>query len=204
MTGAGSAESGGGLGGGAGHAPIRAAVLVVSDRVSAGGHEDLSGPVAVRALTNAGAQVAPCESVPDERAAIAERLCAMVDRGVDLVLTSGGTGFAARDITPEATRDVIERDAPGLAELIRRETARATPLAALSRGVAGIRGRTLIVNLPGSPRAVAECLDVLIPLLPHAVRLLRGEDPGHPAWPGEHAASSPAPRPAPGRSRERG
>jgi molybdenum cofactor synthesis domain-containing protein len=159
-------------------------VLVVSDRVSAGGHEDLSGPAAARALAAAGAELITSESVPDERAVIAGRLRALVDRGgVDLVVTSGGTGFAARDVTPEATRDVIERDAPGLAELLRRETARATPLAALGRGVAGIRGHTLIVNLPGSPRAVAECLDVLIPLLPHAVRLLRGEDPGHPAWP---------------------
>ncbi len=93
---------------------------------------------------------------------------------------------------------MIERQANGLAELIRRETARATPLAALSRGVAGICGRTLIVNLPGSPRAVAECLDVLLPLLPHAVRLLRGEDPGHPAWPDASALPDSPRKPASG------
>jgi molybdenum cofactor synthesis domain-containing protein len=187
VTDAGNAEAGA-VRGDAGNAPIRAAVLVVSDRVSAGRHEDLSGPAAVSALVAAGAEIVASEAVPDERAVIAGRLLALADRGdVDLVVTSGGTGFAARDVTPEATRDVIERDAPGLAELLRRESARATPLAALGRGVAGIRGRALIVNLPGSPRAVAECLDVLIPLLPHAVRLLRGEDPGHPAWPDANA-----------------
>jgi molybdopterin adenylyltransferase len=115
--------------------------------------------------------------VPDEQVLIAETLRDWADRvGLDLVLTTGGTGFTLRDITPEATRDVIERDAPGLVEAMRASSLRITPHAMLSRAVAGIRGHTLIINLPGSPRAVRENLETILPALPHAIELLRGEN----------------------------
>lgn len=164
---------------------FRAAVLVVSDRVSRGQAEDRSGKVAQRLLESWGGEVPHVEVVPDEVEAIQARLLHYADGDrLDLVVTSGGTGLAPRDVTPEATQAILERAAPGLSELLRRETARFTPFAALSRGVSGIRGKTLIVNLPGSPRGVEQCLNELHDLLPHAVRVLRGGDPGHaPAGP---------------------
>ncbi len=115
--------------------------------------------------------------VPDERDEIAQAIVALA-AGADLVLTSGGTGLAPRDVTPEATRDVIDREAPGIAEAMRAETAKLQPLSWLSRGVAGTRGRSLVVNLPGNPKAVRECLDVLAPMLPHALKLATGSDGG--------------------------
>ncbi len=129
----------------------------------------LSGTVTRRAL------------VADDRAAIIAALTDMTAGGVDLILTTGGTGLGPTDITPEATAEVIERHAPGLAEAMRSGTASKTPFAWLSRGIAGTRGATLIVNLPGSPMAVRECLEVLAPLLPHAVALLTGNVKQHDA-----------------------
>lgn len=159
---------------------LRAAVLVVSDRIAAGTHEDESGREACRILTEWGGDVVHYETVPDDTEPIRERILHYADRDrLDLVVTSGGTGFADRDVTPEATRSLLVKEAPGLAELMRRETARFTAFAALSRGVCGIRGKTLIVNLPGSPKSVVQCLEVLRPLIPHTVRVLRGEPTGH-------------------------
>ena len=161
---------------------LRAAVLVVSDRVAAGTHEDESGREACRVLTEWGGDVVHYEIVPDDPQPISERILHYADRDrLDLVVTSGGTGFADRDVSPEATRGLLVKEAPGLAELMRREGARFTAFAALSRGVCGIRGKTLIVNLPGSPKGVVQCLEVLRPLIPHAVRVLRGEPEGHPS-----------------------
>lgn len=154
----------------------RAAIIVSSDSGYRGEREDLSGPVARKRLEAAGYEVVSVEILPDERAMLAERMAAIADGGeAELILTSGGTGFSPRDWTPEATGDVCERMAPGLGEAMRAYSMQFTGRAMLSRATAGIRQRTLIVNLPGSPKAVSECLDCILPQLDHALGILTGE-----------------------------
>lgn len=154
--------------------PFDVSVITVSDGVSEGVREDTSGATAERLLADNGFQKISRLTIPDERLAIEEALRLCAEEGFDLVVTTGGTGFGPRDVTPEATRAVIEREAAGLAELMRVEGIKKTPMAALSRGIAGTVGRTLIVNLPGSPKAVDESLTALLPVLPHALETLRG------------------------------
>jgi molybdopterin adenylyltransferase len=156
---------------------INVGILTVSDRSARGERADESGPAIRRIIElNAGWRVAEYAVVPDDLEAIAATLQRWSDElNLDLVLTTGGTGFARRDVTPEATLRVIERRAPGLEEAMRAESLKKTPHAMLSRSAAGMRGQTIIINLPGSPAAVRENLEIIMPALPHAVRLLRGE-----------------------------
>jgi molybdopterin adenylyltransferase len=154
---------------------IEVAVVTASDGVTAGVREDVSGDTAQRILEEAGFVVSVREVVPDDREKIAETLRRLSDLpNIVGIVTTGGTGIAARDVTPEATRDVIEKELPGMAEAMRMETLKHTPFAMLSRQVVGIRGKTLIVNLPGSPKAVAQCLPVVLPVVRHVLRLLAG------------------------------
>lgn len=160
--------------------PYRAVVLTVSDRAAAGTAVDESGPRLAELIAAAGLEVVDRAVVADDRQAIAHRLQHWADADqVELICTTGGTGVAPRDVTPEATRDVLEREVPGLAEAMRAASLAATPLAMLSRAVAGVRGQTLIVNLPGSPKAVSECFGVVAPVLRHAVELIAGENSPH-------------------------
>jgi molybdopterin adenylyltransferase len=160
--------------------PIRASVVTVSDKGHAGEREDASGPLLADLLRKMQVEVVSQTIVPDERDEIEHMLIRLADEEhVELIITTGGTGPAPRDVTPEATRTVIKREMPGLAEVLRAEGYRKTPLAALSRGVSGIRAQTLIVNLPGSPKAVREGMETLTPILPHAIKMLRGVDTEH-------------------------
>ena len=159
---------------------ITAAVVTVSDKGYAGQRQDLSGPELAARLRQMGARVLEQTIVPDEPDQIQAALVRLADSGdLDLIVTTGGTGAAPRDRTPEATLAVIDRPMPGLAELLRFEGYKKTPLAVLSRGVAGLRGKCLIVNLPGSPKAVREGMDILAAVLPHAVQMARGEQLEH-------------------------
>jgi molybdopterin adenylyltransferase len=161
---------------------VRAAVLTVSDGVAAGVRDDLSGAVLADGLVAAGHAISWRGVVVDERAAIRRELERLCDEDVaELVLTTGGTGFAPRDVTPEATLDVLERLSPGVDQALRADAIARFPHGMLSRGVSGTRGRAFIVNLPGSPKACAEGLAVLAPVLEHAVSLLRAEPSEHPS-----------------------
>jgi molybdopterin adenylyltransferase len=152
---------------------IVAAVLTISDSASRGEREDRSGPAVIAELEKLGGRIAATAIVSDDRDLISQKLLEFADRGdVNLILTTGGTGFAPRDNTPEATRAVIEREAPGLAELMRLRSLDETPMASLSRAVCGIRGRTLIVNLPGSTRGAVQNFTAIRSSLPHAIGLL--------------------------------
>ena len=156
---------------------IRFGILTLSDRSSRGERADSSGPALANLIQGEGWSVVKQSLLPDDDASIREILAAWADsREMDVLLTTGGTGFSPRDVTPEATRAVIDREAPGLAEAMRAASLKVTPHAMLSRIVTGIRGRTLIINLPGSPKGAVENLQVITDALPHAVQLLR-EDP---------------------------
>ena len=155
---------------------FNAGILTVSDKGSRGERGDRSGQAIREILSEMGAAIVNYDIVPDEKEIIAEKLARWADEGgVDIILTTGGTGLSPRDVTPEATLMVIDRTVPGFAEAMRLESFRKTPMAVLSRAVAGTRGGCLIINLPGSPRAVRECLEAISAALPHAVETLKGE-----------------------------
>jgi molybdenum cofactor synthesis domain-containing protein len=154
---------------------IKAGILTASDKGFAGERVDESSKAIAAMLGKINVEVAAYVLVPDQRDLIASNLMRMTDElQVDLILTTGGTGFSPRDITPEATMDVIERQVPGIAEAMRIKSMEKTPRAMLSRAVSGIRKQTLIINLPGSPKGVRECLEIILPVLPHAIEILKG------------------------------
>ena len=156
---------------------IRFGILTLSDRSARGERDDTSGPALVRLIQAEEWSVTKQALLPDNESAIRAILCEWADSGeLDVILTTGGTGFAPRDVTPEATRAVVDRESPGLAEAMRAASLKITPHAMLSRIVTGIRKKTLIINLPGSPKGAVENLQVVLPILPHAVQLLQ-DDP---------------------------
>jgi molybdopterin adenylyltransferase len=153
-----------------------AAVLTISDSASKGARADRSGPAVRERLEQLGWSVSVVEIIPDETAEISDRLATLADGGqVSAIFTTGGTGLALRDVTPEATRAVIDREIPGFGEVMRAQGRESTPLAALSRSLAGTRGTVLIVNLPGSPKGAVESLNAIVELVPHVLELLRGK-----------------------------
>ena len=157
------------------------AILTISDMGARGQREDTSGRTIREVMSAQGFEIAHHDMVPDEKELIQQKLKEWCDGGeIDLVLTTGGTGLGPRDVTPEATTDVIKRPIPGIAEAMRMETLKQTPLAMISRAVAGVRGRCLIINLPGSPKAVRECLEIVLPVIPHTLEVLKGQAYSHP------------------------
>ncbi|TME16587.1 MAG: MogA/MoaB family molybdenum cofactor biosynthesis protein [Chloroflexi bacterium] len=155
--------------------PHRAHVITVSDGVSAGTRDDVSGPALLDVLKRARFQVSGPEVVPDAEDRISDAVVAAVVDGADLVVTTGGTGLGPRDVTPQATSLLIDYEVPGIGELMRRAGESSTPMAALSRGVAGVRGQALILNVPGSVNGATESLEAVIPVLGHAIQLLHGD-----------------------------
>ena len=167
----------------------RAAIITISDKGAAGQREDTSGPLLADAARDQGLVVREQMILPDEPDQISAALVRLADsEEIDVILTTGGTGAAPRDRTPEATRAVIDREMPGLAELLRFEGFNKTPLAVLSRGISGLRGECLIVNLPGSPKAVREGMETLAPVLSHAIQMARAENLEHDVQGSDHHA----------------
>jgi molybdopterin adenylyltransferase len=156
---------------------IKAVIITVSDRGASGERQDGSGPEIAGMLQTAGMEIVGRQIIPDEKAIIRRVLVEWSDeKSADLIVTTGGTGVSPRDVTPDATREVIEREIPGMAEAMRRHSAAVTPHAMISRALAGIRGRTLIINLPGSPKGARENLGVLLPALAHAIEKIKGDE----------------------------
>ncbi len=152
---------------------IRYSILTISDKGSAGLREDHSGKTIQEIMLSTGNQLIDYAIIPDKKSLISEKLILMCEQA-NLILTTGGTGLSPRDVTPEATLDIIDRQIPGIPEAMRARSLEITPMASLSRSVAGTRGQTLIINLPGSPKAVRECLEVVLPVLEHAIATLTG------------------------------
>ncbi|HDK16473.1 MAG TPA: MogA/MoaB family molybdenum cofactor biosynthesis protein [Nitrospirae bacterium] len=152
---------------------FKVAVLTLSDKGSKGSRQDKSGPLVSKIIKKAGGSVVSYDILPDKKSLIKKKLLSLCDK-VDLILTTGGTGTSPRDVTPEATCEVIRREMPGIAEAMRMKGLKKTPYAMISRAVAGIRGKTLIINLPGSPAAVRQNLEVILPVLPHAIEKIKG------------------------------
>jgi molybdopterin adenylyltransferase len=158
---------------------INIGILTVSDKGSKGERQDLSGP-AIREMAAGIGAVVFYEIVPDEKPQISKKLVEWADSGkVDVILTNGGSGLTPRDVTPEATLAIIDKEVPGIAEVMRARSMQITPMAMLSRAVAGLRGQCLIINLPGSPKAVRECLEPVLPAIPHAVQMIKGINTEH-------------------------
>ena len=155
---------------------LRVGVITASDKGSRGEREDLSGPTLAKLVQEIGGEVVEYVVLPDDQTMLEEKMRQWADEvGLDLILTTGGTGFSLRDVTPEATLAVADRLVPGIAEVMRQESLKVTPKAMLSRAVAVLRKRTLIINMPGSPKAVRECFAAIAPALPHGIQILKGE-----------------------------
>jgi molybdenum cofactor synthesis domain-containing protein len=155
---------------------LNVGIITISDGVARGERTDDSGKAIKKSLSEVDCRVVKYEVIPDEKKVISSKLAAWADEGViDVILTTGGTGLARRDVTPEATLSIVDKIVPGLSEVMRIQTFAKTPFAMLSRAVAGVRKNCLIINLPGSPKAVSECLEVILPAIPHAVQIIKGE-----------------------------